>query len=271
MTDTHQKTLASLGATITNHLEIIHSVALRVPNRSLGRLAALPFVAHLSLDGQTKKSDEFTVQATGADAARQQYALTGSGVTVAVIDSGISLHDDFLNMTPGTVPTSAVGYRIGAAVSFVSNGAPKLPPYYGNPEAINGPDVQDACGHGTHVAGILGGNGIDSTSGLGYVCYRTFTGIAPQATLVNVKVLNNNGSGVVRRRRLRDPVGRHQREDLQYSDHQSLARPPRRRELYDRPALPGGGSGGAGRHRRRLRGRQQRSLEPDREHAGSGQ
>src|SRR5205807_7534513 len=42
-------------------------------------------------------------------------------------------------------------------------------------------------GHGTHIAGIIAGNG--SRSG------GEFTGIAPQANVVDVRVLGNTGSG----------------------------------------------------------------------------
>ena len=43
--------MGALGADVYRRLPIIHSVALRVPTRNLGRLAALPFVPHLSSDG----------------------------------------------------------------------------------------------------------------------------------------------------------------------------------------------------------------------------
>ena len=43
-------------------------------------------------------------------------------------------------------------------------------------------------GHGTHVAGIIGGNG---QRPLARIYYRTFKGIAPSASLVNVRVLDS--------------------------------------------------------------------------------
>ena len=53
-------------------------------------------------------------------------------------------------------------------------------------------DTADAYGHGTHVAGLIAGNGSSST-GAGYS--RTFTGIAPNANLINLRVLDANGQG----------------------------------------------------------------------------
>jgi serine protease AprX len=50
----------------------------------------------------------------------------------------------------------------------------------------------DQYGHGTHVAGIVAGNGAAST-GSGYA--KTFRGIAPNARLINLRVLDANGAG----------------------------------------------------------------------------
>ncbi len=49
----------------------------------------------------------------------------------------------------------------------------------------------DLYGHGTHVAGIIAGNGTSSTCGN---CDVTFRGIAPNASIINLRVLDQNGS-----------------------------------------------------------------------------
>ena len=52
--------------------------------------------------------------------------------------------------------------------------------------------TNDQFGHGTHVAGILAGNATAST-GTSY--YRTFRGMAPNAKLINLRVLDADGGG----------------------------------------------------------------------------
>ena len=83
---------------------------------------------------------------------------TGDGVTVAVLDSGIDNHPD---------TGSRVLYRVATA-------SMRMP-------------TADLWGHGTHVAGIIAGNGAES-GGL----YR---GVAPAAELVAVRMLDDTGEG----------------------------------------------------------------------------
>jgi serine protease AprX len=87
---------------------------------------------------------------------------------VAVIDSGIYMHNDL--KTP-----DGSGSRVVYSESFIS-----------------GLDASDQYGHGTHVAGIVGSNGNDST-GPGFT--HTFRGIAPKVNLINLRVLDANGAG----------------------------------------------------------------------------
>ena len=171
LTPARASQLHGLQVAVTDRLPIIHSVALRVPTRSLAHLAALPFITHLSYDGEVKKCDEFTVGSSGAGAAFQQYGLTGRGVTVAVLDSGVRQGQDLAGGVAG--PTSGV-------VDAVT--------------LIPGNNFDDQCGHGTHVAGIIAGSGAAST---GPYYTHTFYGVARQAGIVNVKVLDANGGGNV--------------------------------------------------------------------------
>lgn len=89
--------------------------------------------------------------------------VTGQGVVVAVIDSGISGH-------------AALNNKVIASVSKVTGD----------------PSVADAFGHGTHVAGIIAGN-----PGAALTATTLYNGgIAPGAQLVNVRVLGANGTGL---------------------------------------------------------------------------
>ena len=60
--------------------------------------------------------------------------------------------------------------------------------------SVVGGKPDDLCGHGTHVAGIIGGNGAQST---GNQYTQTFYGIAPLAKLISVRALDQNGQGTV--------------------------------------------------------------------------
>jgi serine protease AprX len=173
-----QKQLKALGADTYRHLPIIHSDALSVPTRNLEKLAALPFVKHLSADIDVKKSDEFTVESSGADVAFSQWKLDGTGVGVAVIDSG-SVDSADLSVK------GAQSSRLLTGIDFVPVTTVK-----GKKSAAGG----DPCGHGTHVAGIIGGNGTNST---GVSCYRTFFGVARNANIIPVRVLDADGQGTV--------------------------------------------------------------------------
>ena len=84
--------------------------------------------------------------------------ITGKDTTICVIDTGIAQHPD--------VKDRIIGFQ------DMVNG--KTEPY-------------DDQGHGTHCAGIVAGDGTSSGG--------KFKGVAPEANLVGVKVLDGRGSG----------------------------------------------------------------------------
>jgi serine protease AprX len=192
------KQLTSLGGDIYRHLSIIHSVALSIPSHNLDKLANLSCVARISTDLDASRCDEFTDDNSGAQSAYTSDGLTGKGVTVAVLDSGIHSTADFNNGAL-LLPQS----RIVAAVNFVptttspqssiaialSLGSISLTLDLTNPSN----PADDTCGHGTHVSGIIAGNGSSSS----LLCYKTFDGVARDANLVNVRVLDGNGVGSI--------------------------------------------------------------------------
>ena len=157
--------IVQAGGTLGRPLSIINGLAARVPNASLPSLATSPLVQHLSLDRLVLGANERTNGTIGSGKVRQELGYDGSGVGVAVIDSGVtSWHDDLANRADGTE-------RVAGFVDFV-NGAQA--PY-------------DDYGHGTHVAGIIAGNGFDSGGAR--------SGIAPAARLVVLKALDSAGEG----------------------------------------------------------------------------
>nr|CAA9290318.1 hypothetical protein AVDCRST_MAG63-4302 [uncultured Armatimonadetes bacterium] len=170
LTSKQREQIRSLGGYVYRHLPVVDSVAARVPNRNVSRLAALPFVRRLSADVTVRKTDEFTVASSGADVAFSRYRLTGAGVAVAVVDSGIRESVDLARNNKS---------RVVARVDYVAG---------------IGAAGNDGYGHGTHVAGIIAGNGAGST-GPNY--HRTFYGIARKADLVDLRVLDATGQGPV--------------------------------------------------------------------------
>lgn len=173
--------LKALGGDVYRHLPLIDALAVRIPRKNLVRLARDPQVASLSADVRVKKSDEFIVSRSGADVAWSDapgYGVTGVGVGVAVVDSGVdTLQPDFLY-------SGQFKSRVRTRVNFVTQGE--------SDKDIS--SLTDLCGHGTHVAGIVAGNGASSS---GSRAYRTFKGIAPEAEIVGVRVLNREGQGTV--------------------------------------------------------------------------
>src|SRR5207248_10135212 len=108
----------------------------------------------------------------GTRAVQQTLGLSGAGVGVAVIDSGITTwHDDLTDRLSRVYPFG--NQRVAAFVDFVNG---RTQPY-------------DDDGHGTHVAGIIAGNGYDSGG--------QKAGAAPEASLIALKVLDANGNGTV--------------------------------------------------------------------------
>ena len=92
--------------------------------------------------------------------------LDGAGLIVALFDSGIHDHPDL-----------DYGNKIVFSVDFTSG------------EAVITDRNQDEFGHGTHVAGLIAGDGRSSGG--------RYRGVAPGASLIDVKVLGEDGSGRV--------------------------------------------------------------------------
>lgn len=149
------------GAQVSNTYE--HALEGYAATLTRGGLAAVQRdgrVAYVERDGVATASETQAGATWGLDRIDQRglplsttysYTDTGAGVTAYVIDTGIAPHTDF-------------GTRLAAGEDFVGDG--------------NG--TVDCDGHGTHVAGTIGG---------------TTYGVAKDVTLVPVRVLDCSGSG----------------------------------------------------------------------------
>jgi subtilisin family serine protease len=127
------------------------------------------------------------VTMTGADVAYSELGLDGTGVHVAIMDTGVDYnHPDFGGSgTPGgdTFPTA----RVTTGYDFVGddyNADPESDAYQPVPHPDNDPD--DCQGHGTHVAGIVGADGDPAAGGV--------RGVAPGVTFGAYRVFGCDGS-----------------------------------------------------------------------------
>ena len=170
---TNLKTAQSSGAKIGRKLPTINAVTMTIPASMLTALGADPNVIYVTPDRRismtsTPVTEQFGT-AVEADVAASQYALDGTGIGVAVIDSGIADHPDLHNSIGAT--------RVVYSQSFVAGDT----------------TTPDTFGHGTHVAGLIGGTGVSSGLANGY--QAVYAGTAPNVNLVNLRVLDQNGSG----------------------------------------------------------------------------
>jgi serine protease AprX len=145
-----------------------------IDNIALTALANDPRVARVTLDRETFATMERTGAAVGAQTSRTDFGVTGRGVGVAVIDSGISASsDDLLYDAAGRPSAAVVHFKDFTRDENSGVWTPDLP--------------SDDFGHGTHVAGIIRGSGYDSNG--------RRRGIAPRSTLIGLKVLDRDGHG----------------------------------------------------------------------------
>ncbi|WP_341891827.1 S8 family serine peptidase [Variovorax sp. YR752] len=181
--------LESLGGKVLARVQNAHNaVAVSIDAAQLAQVAAISGVAKVRpvLDYQLDLSA--TVPYVGA-ATAQAKGVDGSGVTVAVLDSGIDYTHRNLG-GEGTDAAYAAAYgtatsdpknttldglfptaKVVAGFDFVGESWPNSP-------ELPDPDPIDLEGHGTHVADIIAGQSLDGAH----------KGVAPGAKLVAVKV-----------------------------------------------------------------------------------
>ena len=142
---------------------VLSANVVEIAVEALEALAKHAGVHSISLDAPLKAAQvasESHVRATsGAEAAAQTYGAVGAGIGIAIIDSGIANVPDLQNVVK--------------SVNFTGDG--------------QGPR-SDPFGHGTHVAGLAAGSGAMSGG--------RFKGIAPGASLIDLRVLTSDGGGL---------------------------------------------------------------------------
>jgi serine protease AprX len=168
--------LANLGGYVTMDLPVVGGFAAMVPQTAVGTLSSNPAVRVVSADAVVLPQD---VPATGAPSvyrdvvgatAANAAGRTGQGVTVAVIDSGVSNVPDLAGrLVPVTNPTTG---QTATCVNFSSES-----------------NCQDSFGHGTFVAGLIASSGASSGG--------AFPGVAPSAKILALKLSGADGTSSV--------------------------------------------------------------------------
>jgi serine protease AprX len=163
--DHNYKFLKLNGAKIRLKFNSINGASARIPASMLPLLQAHPEIAYVTPDRPVEMTYDETASTVMADVAAQQFKLDGSGVGVAVVDSGIVDHPDLHS----------------------SDDLSKSRVVYGESFVPGVSSSTDQYGHGTHVAGLIAGNGAASS--------KFYSGIAPGVNILNLRVLDANGAG----------------------------------------------------------------------------
>jgi serine protease AprX len=174
-----QAAVTAAGGTVTGRLPIIRGLAADLAPAARARLARDPSIAAIDVNAATsaQKTDRGNVQLAasypGSVFAQQAWRrATGTGVGVAVIDTGID------GTLPDFTDVSGTSRVIASVVT--------------NPDAHT---AQDTYGHGTHVAGIVAGDGRRRTFDDPGVA--RYVGVAPDANLIAIKAADDEGRGTV--------------------------------------------------------------------------
>ncbi|MBL8296262.1 MAG: S8 family peptidase [Bryobacterales bacterium] len=165
----HEKA-ARKGLQVKGDLSVIGAGVYSGRGRDAADLANDPDVEYITPDRTVTPTLDFASPAVGADIAFQ-YGFTGAGVGVAIIDSGVTNQPDLMELNKSA---SRIVYKKNFVAGLGANA------------------TSDQYGHGTHVAGVLAGNGLQSS---GSTFFKTFRGIAPAVKLVVLRVLDANGRG----------------------------------------------------------------------------
>jgi len=175
--------VAGLGGRVVAVQRSLGTVVVELPAGAADRLAARPGVRAVAPDRAVKATalgfSPSTVAGAMTNVTRLtganklwQAGITGKGVDVALIDSGVA---------PVPALSRATKVVVGPDLSFESQDG----------------DLRflDTYGHGTHMAGIIAGRETAGASGSTYAADTTnYYGMAPDARIVSLKLADRNGA-----------------------------------------------------------------------------
>jgi serine protease AprX len=171
------RAIARAGGHVTLALPIVNGAAATVPAKAIAQLASTDGIRSISLDrpvtvqggGTSTSSDSVYDDVVRADDV-WRAGSTGSGVTVALLDTGIA---DVGDLAGRVLPITD---DVTGAVTACENLSGEA-------------GCADSYGHGTFIAGLIAGSGAASNG--------EHTGVAPGANLVSIRVAGRDGSSDV--------------------------------------------------------------------------
>ncbi len=195
--------IAELGGNVTHEFEGIHSVLAQMPLMKIDELSKQDRVQFITPDREVKGALAAESRLLGVDRLRQSApsslggsysAVDGTGIGIAILDTGINTGNKDLNKFGTNNSRIVASQDCLVAGNCVAGKAPG-----------SGSNSSDSFGHGTSVAGVAAGNGWasqqkDSTGSLWYpTTYGNYTGIAPNANILSIRVLDENGAAPISR------------------------------------------------------------------------
>ncbi|KAF9100803.1 hypothetical protein BGX29_006251, partial [Mortierella sp. GBA35] len=188
---------------VRNQYDIFNGAAITINSKHDGRdLASLPGVKNVwpiriheipKLQKSTvKPTDPLAASLhhmTGVDIVHRKLKLTGKGVKVGIIDTGIDYkHPAFAakGATEGCFARYGKNCRVAYGWDFVGDA------YTADNDPVPDSDPMDCQGHGSHVAGIVGGNAMNITGPIQPP--QPWIGVAPEVTFGAYRVFGCSGS-----------------------------------------------------------------------------
>jgi serine protease AprX len=158
---------------VAREFSVIHGFQASMTAAQIRALASTPGPIRIEENATVTAFDAISNDDTGATDARASYGLTGAGVTICVLDTGINPNHEQFN---------SKGLTADDFADFVNSQ----------------PNPYDDHWHGTHVAGIVAGDGgtdVGPDDPPEHVLVDDAIGVAPDASLKAAKVLSSAGTG----------------------------------------------------------------------------
>jgi serine protease AprX len=175
-----QDFVTSVGGRITHELPIIGGFSARVPASDVPLISRVPGVkgvtpdlkTHVQSTPGTYNNVPSVYKAATGGKTLDQAGARGQGVTVALIDTGITSMPDIANAIQPVSLDPLHVLNLSPCVNLSSE-----------------PTCDDSYGHGTFIAGLIAGNGAASLG--------KYVGMAPAAKIISLKIAGRDGSADV--------------------------------------------------------------------------